>query len=174
MPENDTVTTEAAAREGYELVGELVLLTCLLDRQLSLLLIEVFHLGNAVAIEPMIATLDISRKIEILKERRKHIKAIDWKKTLEKYCDMLERVVKFRNIAAHSVPCFDGKEWTFRPNAAAKLLKNIDLDSKKVKTIGVSELIPVIEVGREALQRGEGLLMNFRRVHEEYRKRHPK
>jgi DNA-binding XRE family transcriptional regulator len=75
----DSVATERF-RAAYAVVGELVLLTTALDHQLNHILIQVLHLADSPMLEAVIATLDINRKIEMLKARAKHISSATWKK----------------------------------------------------------------------------------------------
>ena len=56
-------------REIFAVVGELVLIATALDTLLKSVLVAVLHLGSSPLIEPVVATLDSVRKIEILKER---------------------------------------------------------------------------------------------------------
>jgi hypothetical protein len=57
----------------YAVVGELVMVANAIDHLLSNVLITVLSLETSPLLEPVIATLDPSRKIEMLKNRAKHI-----------------------------------------------------------------------------------------------------
>lgn len=163
-------------RASYAVVGELVLITSALDFQLNHVLIETLHLGNSVMIEPVIATLDMVRKIEMLKERSKHIAQTDWKKALLSYLDKLERISKWRNIAAHTTLIPDEKHGAvFIPTQAAKLLKNLQIgEQQPAKRIPISDFKPQIKLGEEALGEGQVLVENFQKVNVERVKRHGK
>jgi hypothetical protein len=113
--------------EAFAVVGELVMISSALDHLLNNVLIEVLDLGVAPLLEPVVATLDPARKVEILKERAAHITAKDWQKGITKFCDKVESVFRQRNIACHTPPVLEAGIWTFKPVAAAKLLKKLDL-----------------------------------------------
>jgi hypothetical protein len=55
--------------EAFTVVGELVMISSAIDHLLNNVLIEVLDLGGASLLEPVVATLDPPRKVEILKER---------------------------------------------------------------------------------------------------------
>ncbi len=94
-------------KENYAVVGELVLMSTGLDFLLNRVLMAVLDLGTSRMIEPVVATLDPTRKLEILKERAAHIANADWKKGVTKFCDKVESVFRQRNIACHTPPIFD-------------------------------------------------------------------
>lgn len=54
-------------------MGELVLIANALDYQLNHVLIEILHLTDSPMLEAVVATLVTVNKIEMLKERSKHI-----------------------------------------------------------------------------------------------------
>ncbi len=145
------------------LCGELVLLSSAIDALLNETLIEVLRLGKSTFLLPVIATLEPSRKLEILKERAKHIKNPTWKKGIEKFVGTVESVFKFRNIACHSVPVFEKGQWALKPIAAAKMLRGLDLPSKSLKRTAFDELRSAIANGEKALGEGTLLIENFRR-----------
>src|ERR1700747_2213882 len=81
-------------RAAYAVVGELILLTTALDHQLNHVSMQVLHLTDSPMLESGVATLDMARKIEILKERSKHIAKVNWRKPVLDYLDKLERISK--------------------------------------------------------------------------------
>jgi hypothetical protein len=133
--------------------------------------VTVLHLGQAVLIVPVVATLDAVRKIELLKARANHIPQADWKKSLEGFLDKVEKVFKARNIACHTAPVLNNGNWTLKPIAAAKLMKKIDLKTKTIRHVPVSDLRSAIAAGEAALAEGVNLVENFKRVNAELARR---
>ncbi|MBG0794762.1 hypothetical protein IYY11_15515 [Methylocystis sp. H62] len=168
-----TVTKKKAEqhKDTYAIVGELVMTATGIDWQLNRVLIEVLDIGGALMVEPVVATIDTRLKIEIIKERAKHISATDWKSNVGNYCNKVENVFKYRNIVCHTPAVLKNDSWTFKPVAAAKLLKKIDIAKKDVGHVSVGELVSAITAGREALGAGEILLENFRRLNAEKQRR---
>ncbi len=173
---NVDVVNDAKFRAAYSVVGELVLITTALDHQLNHVLIQTLHLIESPILESVIATLDIVRKIEMLKERAKHISQPNWKRPLLSYLDKLERVSKWRNIACHTVLIPDDKHGAvFAPTAAARLMKNLQLDEHpNAKRTPITELCPAIRLGESALFEGLELIQNFQRANDERAKRYGK
>lgn len=68
------------SKDAYAVVGELVLISSALDFLSNRLLIVVLDLGDSVMLDAVIATLDTSRKVEILKGRSGHMPATEWKR----------------------------------------------------------------------------------------------
>jgi hypothetical protein len=64
---------EKREREAYALVGELVLIATAVDSVVNRVVIELLNLGSAGLLEPVIATLESNRNIEIIRERANHI-----------------------------------------------------------------------------------------------------
>jgi argininosuccinate lyase len=64
-------------------VGELVLLYTALDHQLNHVIIEVLNLAKSTMLETVVATLDPRQKVEMLKERAKHIRQLEWRKATQ-------------------------------------------------------------------------------------------
>jgi hypothetical protein len=159
-------------REAFAMVGELVLLASALDHQLNHVTIAVLHLEKSPMLEPVVATLDPSRKVEILKARSKHIAQKDWKKSIERYLDKVERVLKARNIACHSPLIKNDRGFEFAPPAASKLLKSLDLAKPSLyRRSGLKDAEEAISVAEGALRDGESILHNFTRVSAELKKR---
>jgi hypothetical protein len=79
-------------RDTFAIVGELVMTATGIDWQLNRVLVEVLDIGGTPMVESVVATIDTRLKIEILKERAKHITAKDWKNGVTKYCDKIEKV----------------------------------------------------------------------------------
>ena len=89
-------------KDFYAVVGELVLTSTAIDWQLNRVLIEVLEIGGPLMVEPVVATLDTRLKLEILKERAKHIRPLDWKNGVKKYCVKVEEVFRWRILSATS------------------------------------------------------------------------
>jgi hypothetical protein len=116
-------------------------------------------------LEAVVATLDTGRKIEMIKARSKYIAQPTWRKPVASYLDKLERISKWRNIACHTPLIPDSKHGAvFAPTAAAKLLKNLDVQESTSRRIPVGELKSAIELGSSALGDGENLIENFKKM----------
>jgi transcriptional regulator with XRE-family HTH domain len=154
-------------RAAYAVVGEVVLLATALDHQLNHVLMQVLSLTDSPMLEAVVATLDTARKIEMVKARSRHIAQPTWRKPLVSYLDKLERVSKWRNIACHTPLVPDSNHGAvFAPTAAAKLLKDLDLQAPTSTRIPVAELNSAIEVGSLALGDGENLIENFKKANQ--------
>ena len=139
-------------KEAFAVVGELVMISTALDGLLNRVLITVLDLGDAPLLEPVIATLDTTRKIEILKARAAQISgtrhATEWKKRLKQFSDKVESVYRQRNIACHVPPVLEAGVWSFRPSAAAKLLKSLNIETKSLREFSLNDLrlMPLLPV----------------------------
>jgi hypothetical protein len=158
-------------REIYAIVGELVLISTALDHLLSSLVVQVLELGPSPMVLPVVGTLDPVRKIEILKARADHIAQPDWKKGLRRFVDQTESVFKYRNIACHTPAVLEDGEWSFKPYAAAKMLKKLNLKEKKLEHVSFDELRTAISTAENALGAGSNLIENFKRLSAEKAKR---
>jgi hypothetical protein len=163
-------------RSAYGTVGELVLMATALDFQLNHVLIQVLQLGDSSMLESVVASFDMTRKIEMLKARSKHLTSDALKKPLVAYLDKLERISRWRNIACHTPLIPDDKEGAvFAPAAAAKLLKSITIGELPTSDrIPISALIQEIQRGEKALYDGQELVGNFKRVNRERQIRYGK
>jgi transcriptional regulator with XRE-family HTH domain len=159
----------ARFRAAYGVVGELILITTALDYQLNHILIQVLHLTESPMLESVIATLEMNRKIEMLKARSKHIQRPNWRTAVLSHLEKLERIWKWRNIAAHTALIPDDKDGAvFAPAAAAKLLKSFQVDEEPVANrTPISDLKPIIKLAESALYDGQKILLNFVKVNEE-------
>jgi hypothetical protein len=158
-------------KDTYAIVGELVLISSALDTLLNQVIVEVLNLGSAPLILPVVATLDPVRKMEILKERASHIRNADWKKGVTRFVDKVESVFKHRNSACHTPAVLEGRTWTLKPIAAAKMLKKLDIEQKKLKHFSFDDLRTAIRTGESALGLGVNLVDNFKRVNAETARR---
>jgi len=157
---------------SYGVVGELVLIANALDHQLNHVLIQILHLSESPMLEPVVATLDTVRKVEMLKERSKHIGQLSWRKPVLSYLEKLERVWKWRNIACHTALIPDEKHGAvFAPAAAAKLLKNLQIEDRATKRIPIADLKSAIALGEAALGAGQNIIENFQKLNAERLKR---
>jgi hypothetical protein len=155
---------EEEAQRAYAIVGELILIASALDNQLNRICISALSLTESPMLEPVVASLDSARKIEILKAYASNLTAMDWKKGLKAHAEAVEVVNRARNIAAHSVMSFRDGKITLHSPAAAKLLKSIDIASKTADRVDIQELAAAIKNGEVALGSGIDLLGKLERV----------
>jgi hypothetical protein len=170
MTDTDESAGIARGRETFAVVGELVMISTALDFQLNRVLMNVLNLGDNPMIEPVVATLDPARKLEMLKARAGHMPKNDWRKNLLKFVEQTEAVFRQRNIACHTPPVLENGVWTFKPVAAAKLLKKIDLEEKTVEPSSIEDLKKAIKIGEAALGQGVSVAENFDRANAELKK----
>jgi hypothetical protein len=147
----------------FATIGELVLVATALDTLLNAVVVQVLHLGSSPLIEPVVATLDAVRKIEILKERTDFIANEEWKKHVTAFVDKVESVIRQRNIACHMPAVLEKGRWTLTPVAAAKVLKHLDLDKPGARFFPINDLKDAIKTGERAMAEGVGLVENFKR-----------
>jgi DNA-binding XRE family transcriptional regulator len=167
-----TPKKDTAFSSSYATVGELVLLASALEFQLNHVLMQILHLNDSPMLEPVIATLDVARKIEMLKVRSKHIAQQTWRKPVSTYLDKLETVWKWRNLACHTLLIPDDKHGAvFAPAAAAKLLKTLKLENPAVERTPISKIREAIAVAERALGEGQNIIHNFQRLNHERKKR---
>jgi transcriptional regulator with XRE-family HTH domain len=159
----------ARFRATYGVVGELILIATALDYQLNHILIQVLHLTESPMLESVIATLDLNRKIEMLKARSRHIGQLQWRNSVLSHLDKLERIYKWRNIAAHTALIPDDEHGAvFAPAAAAKLLRSLQIEEEPIANrIPVSDLKPIIKLAEKALYEGQNIIQNFVRLNAE-------
>jgi hypothetical protein len=165
-------TEEPLWREAFSQIGEVVLLASALDHQLTHVIIETLHLTKSPMLEPVVATLDSSRKLEILKGRLRHIRQGDWKKAVGKYVTLVERVNRSRNVVCHSQMIRDRKKFVFTSSQAAKLFKGLKLEGvPTVERISLKSIVDVIPLAEQALGDGVNLIENFQRMRAELERR---
>ena len=110
--------------------------------------------------------------MEILKGRARHIKQATWRKPLERYVELIERVNKSRNIACHSQMIVEEGKFVFFSSQAAKLFKGLKLEGvPTVERLPLEAIASKIPIGEQALGIGENLIENFRRVQAEIDRR---
>ncbi|MDE2167168.1 MAG: hypothetical protein KGJ66_12635 [Alphaproteobacteria bacterium] len=161
----------AENKETYAIVGELVLIASALDTLLNSVMVQVLHLGASPMIEPVVATLEPVRKIEILKERASFIRNDVWRKRLTAFVAKAESVFRHRNIACHMPAIFENGKWTLTPVSAAKVLKHLNIADPKAKRISFNDLKAAISTGEKALSEGLGVVENFKRANAELAKK---
>ena len=171
MTEPDKSDEERRGREAFAVVGELVMISTALDFQLNRVLMTMLDLGESLLIEPVVATLEPARKVEILKARASHLPKNHWRKNVSKFCDHVDDVFRQRNIACHTPPVLEDGVWIFKPVAAAKLFKKIDLIGKTVKPSTIADFRAAIKTGETALGEGVTLVENFIRANAEMKRR---
>lgn len=167
------VARDTKFRTAYAVVGEFVLITNALDYQLNHVLIQTLPLTDSPMLEAVIATLDTAKKIELLKERSKHIAQPNWRKPVSSYLEKLERISEWRGIACHTPLIPDHKHGAvFAPAAAASLLKSLQVgEEPTARRIPIAELSSAITLGEAALGEGQNLIENFQKFNAERVKR---
>ncbi len=156
-------------RNSYAIVGELVLIANALDYQLNHVLIEILHLTDSPMLEAVVATLVTANKIEMLKERSKHIAQPNWRKPVTSYLEKLERIFEWRDFACHTALIPDNKHGAvFAPASAATLLKSIKIGEEPTANgVPIAELRSAIALGESALGDGQNLVENFKKFNSE-------
>lgn len=162
-----------AAQRLYAAIGELVLSAAALDHQLNSIVISLFSVEGGPMTFPLIAMIDSSRKIEVVRYRAKLLgeRVPDWQKAFDTYLDKVGSVNGMRNTAAHSVLYFDRGKPFLTAVAGNKLLRAMS-KAKKLTTdfrikVPLSDLQTAITISREALGLGERLkerLQDFERA----------
>jgi hypothetical protein len=164
---------EKREREAYALVGELVLIATAVDSVVNRVVIELLNLGSAGLLEPVIATLESNRKIEIIRERANHIGNAQWKAPLKRFAKKAEKISTYRNMAANW-RLITETPLKLKPYAAAKMFKNLDVSKKQLTGLTVTDIAPVILTARTLIaEDGPNILSNLRRLNEEFARRHP-
>ena len=171
--EEDSVEIQGAYESAYPVIGELIVATSALDRQMNLICIALLTLHESPMLEPLVATLDLVRKIEILKAysalMRKQTK---WKSAMKKHSESLEKINRVRNIAAHSfLGLYNGRP-ILRQTGTAKLMKSIDLAQNRAEHVELSVLQDAIKLALETLMSGDVLRQNLERFAVLARQRH--
>src|SRR3984885_7923400 len=155
------------SKATYAVVGELVLIASALDTLLNSVMVQVLHLGSSPMIEPVVATLEPVRKIEILKERASFIRNDVWRKRLTAFVTKVGSVFRHRNIACHMPAILENGKWTLTPVSAAKILKHLNIEEPKATRVSFNDLKAAISTGERALAEGLDLVINFRLVNAE-------
>lgn len=158
--------TDAEAKRAYAVIGELMLTATMLDHQLNRICILFFSLTQAPMLEPLIASIDTVRKIEVLKLYASKLKKSDWSDNLKKHAKRVEAINRDRNTAAHSIMGFQGGKVIFYSAAATKLLKSINSARPAADYVDLAKLENAVLKGRETFASGENLLQNLERVEE--------
>lgn len=153
---------DSILKDAYATIGELVLTAAALDEILNKVVIESCHLEQSPFLDPVIATIDISRKIEIIKNRSKHIKDKTWSNSLKKFSESAEKVNSARNDACHGSLRFVNEKPVLVGTSISKILKAIVGDKK----FEMRYFKDAIQAGEKALQDGANLVENLKRVNE--------
>ena len=144
--------------------------TTTLDEQLNHVLIAVLDLGAAEFLEGVVATLDLTRKIEILKRGVWLIESghPTLAKDVSRYCEQVEDVRQKRDIACHTPSRLHGSDWIFVPVATAKWLKWFkEIDPRAgggIPATKLSDLTAAIQKGNEALGLGGKIIETWSRL----------
>jgi hypothetical protein len=161
----------AETENACAVVGELVLLASALDHQLNRICILLLGLNETPMLEPIVASLDSARKIEILKAYSVKLSAENWKTAIRKHAEGVEKINRARNKAAHSVLIFEnGKAVLFSP-AFAKLLSSVDLKSKVAKKLSISGFRNSIKDAERTIGEGHQLIENLMKFQGEVKRR---
>ncbi|MDB5596248.1 MAG: hypothetical protein JWM36_3209 [Hyphomicrobiales bacterium] len=158
-------------KRAYAIVGELVMLASALDNQMNVVCITALGLDKTPMLEPVVASLDSARKVEILKALAQKISSPSWKKSLVDYAKAVEKVNRARNVAAHSLLEIDRGKAVLTSTAAAKLFKSIDLQKKTVEKVALSHLEDGIRIAETTLHTGENVIANFEKADAEFKRR---
>ncbi len=163
-----TALNDPKWKDACAVVGEVTLLYTALDHQLNHIIIDVMHLVHSPMLESVVATLDARQKIEILKNRGKHIREANWKKAVLTHADRLERVARIRNAVCHMplIPIRGKSGFEFAPAAASKILKSITIVEKDytIERLTLERVREVVPLAEKALGGGEQLRENFANV----------
>ena len=148
----------------YQAVGQLVLMASALDHQLSRICIAVFGLVETPFLEPVVGSLDSSRKVDMLKAYAQKLKPSDWKGAIRKHAEAVERLNQQRNRAAHSSMIIEHGRASLTSSAASKLLRSLDLERGTASRLRIADLFAAIASGEKALGSGETLIENLQRL----------
>jgi hypothetical protein len=170
------MSMNASAQEQQELeicavVGRMILMASLLDNQVGEILIDVLTLDRTPNLMPVIATLDPSRKVEILKAHLRHMPDGEWRTELKKYVEAIEGANRARNICGHSMLIERDGEIVLASNAAAKLFKSLDRKNKKIERVSINEIRLEIKRAEAAFQHGISVRENFARFADEFKRK---
>jgi len=148
-----------AATKAYAVIGELVLMASALDERLNNVVRLVCSLPKSALMEPIIGAIDSSRKVEILRNYASHMRSKEWKSSLKKLCEQVEKVNKARNTACHSALRFEEGSPILINVSAGKLLKNLHNNKTPIASLEVA-----IRLGEEALAYSTVVIENFERL----------
>ncbi len=168
MNEVSRVQEEA---EICAVVGKMILLASLLDNQMAEILIDVLTLDRTPKLMPVVATLDPARKVEILKANLRHMPEGIWRKELQSYVKGVEAANRARNICGHSMLIERDGKLVLASNAAAKLFKALNRESKTIERVAVDTIRLDIQKAEETFHHGMTVRENFERFAEEFRSR---
>jgi len=145
--------------EACRIVGELTLLTAMLDHRLNEVLIAVLDLGSSKLLLPTIATLDLPRKADILKSRARTMpKGLRWREELLKLAEGVEAVNRARNIACHSLLSVkEGRPPVLWSLQAAKVMRNLTNGT----SVGLDRISDASRKAEELLSRCSIIIENY-------------
>ncbi|MCP4184442.1 MAG: hypothetical protein GY761_14205 [Hyphomicrobiales bacterium] len=155
---SEKLTEEAQLKAAFTVVGELAALASNLDYQLNLVIVVILNLKVTTMLHGVVASLDVVRKVEILKNWADKIPDASLKKQLKKYARAIEYVSKYRNIAVHSLIGVTDGIVTLESQSTAKFLKSINLETNTRDRPILDDLKNSIKKGRIALVDGKMLL----------------
>ena len=164
--------TEPETERACKAVGHLILVSSALDEQLNQICILALALKETPMLAPAVASIDSSRKIEILKEYSKKLKSSEWKKEIKHHAERVESINRVRNVAAHSVLSFDERgNAILKSTALAKIFKDLDLETKSIGRPDMGQFESAAQNGLAALTSGKVLIENLKRVADERSRR---
>ncbi|TAU80463.1 hypothetical protein ELI41_29595 (plasmid) [Rhizobium leguminosarum] len=132
-------------------------------------MIDVLALDRTPNLMPVVATLDPARKVEILKAHLRHMPDGVWRKELKKYVEAVEASNRARNICGHSMLIERDGEILLASNAAAKLFKGLNRQTKTIDRVSIDDIRGDIKRAQEAFYHGEIVRENFARFADEFR-----
>ena len=162
---------DKAHTDTFAVVGKLVMMANALDYETGSVIISVSDIGGSDWTSTIIATLDLRRKLEILRAHAAHLRSEELRKDVTRFCDKVDGVLRQRDIACHTPAPLENGEWKFKPVATAKMLKRLDPKKGSLRHTRVEDFKSAIRRGEEALWLGRKLIESFGPLHAKVRHR---
>jgi hypothetical protein len=153
--------SKEAEKEACTIVGELMFRVAALDDQLNRICAMANGLRPTATIEALCASIDLPRKVEILRALAKKMNKPDWRDAIKRHADAVEKINRVRNIAAHSVLVFERGEAVLHSSALAKLLNRVNLPAKTYERVTVKSLVQACKDAQDCLANGDTVLLNL-------------
>jgi hypothetical protein len=155
----------------YAAVGELILLASALDHQLNRACIVLLALPHSPVLESLVASIDATRKLEIVKSCAAEVQEPSWRKALKKHAELVEEVNRRRNVAAHGTMMMDEGRWVLFSPTVPKILRSINAIKQSKDRLYAEDVEESVRKGNEALSSGQLMLTNLDRLQAERAKR---
>ena len=165
--EGGTSAEKKQADDACRIVGELILISSALDHQFNKIVVALLSLGAKDFVEPVVATLDMPRKLEMVKGYMKHMSPSTWHDPIKRHVEAIESVSKQRNLAAHSVLNFQDGKAILTSSAATRILRALDMKTKTINVIHLQPIVDAIRRAERALREGQILLLELQRLERE-------